>query len=101
MCIANDIPAIVCRWEEQTSKGFMWRDIGLGNWLFDFDNEDEIKRFVPTVMAMATDTKAAKAKAVKARQYTTSLHKEAMKVVEKVSRPIKGYAKSVYNKATN
>ncbi|HUP10982.1 MAG TPA: polysaccharide pyruvyl transferase family protein, partial [Niastella sp.] len=84
MCIANDIPAIVCRWEEQTSKGYMWRDIGLGEWLFDLDKEEEIKRFVPTVLAMAKDTKAAKAKAVKARKYTASLHKEGMKVVEKV-----------------
>ena len=86
MCIANDIPAIVCRWEEQTSKGFMWRDIGLGDWLFNFDNEEEVKRFVPAVLAMAKNPKAAKAKAVKAREYTASLHKEAMKVVEKVSR---------------
>jgi len=31
MCIGHDIPAIVCRWKEQTSKGIMWRDIGLGD----------------------------------------------------------------------
>ena len=30
MAVGNGIPAIVCRFEEQTSKGFMWRDIGLG-----------------------------------------------------------------------
>jgi sugar phosphate isomerase/epimerase len=42
MCIGNGIPAIVCRWAEQTSKGFMWRDIGLGDWLFDLDKEDEL-----------------------------------------------------------
>ena len=40
LCIGNGIPAIVCRWVEQTSKGMMWRDIGLGDWLFDFDNEE-------------------------------------------------------------
>ncbi len=39
MCIGNGVPAIVCRWSEQTTKGFMWQDIGLGDWLFDFDNE--------------------------------------------------------------
>ena len=27
------VPAIVGRFAEQTSKGFMWRDIGLGEWL--------------------------------------------------------------------
>ncbi len=37
MCVGNGVPAIVGRFEEQTSKGFMWRDIGLGEWLFDLD----------------------------------------------------------------
>ncbi len=37
MALGNGIPAIVCRFEEQTSKGIMWRDIGLGDWLFDLD----------------------------------------------------------------
>ncbi len=35
MCVANGIPAIVGRFAEQSSKGFMWRDIGLNDWLFD------------------------------------------------------------------
>ncbi|MBI3881337.1 MAG: polysaccharide pyruvyl transferase family protein [Verrucomicrobia bacterium] len=68
MCIGNGIPAVVCRWAEQTSKGFMWRDIGLGDWLFDLDKEDELARVVPAVLAMAKDPAAAKAKAAKARE---------------------------------
>src|SRR6478672_5119749 len=52
MCIGNGVPAIVCRFEEQTSKGYMWRDIGLGEWLFDMDNTDDVSRIVPTVLAM-------------------------------------------------
>ena len=32
MCIGNGVPAIVCRFADQTSKGIMWRDIGLGEW---------------------------------------------------------------------
>jgi hypothetical protein len=47
MCIGNGIPAIVCRWAEQTSKGLMWRDIGLGDWLFDLDKEDDSKKSRP------------------------------------------------------
>ena len=31
MCIGNGIPAVVCRFKEQTTKGFMWEDIGLGD----------------------------------------------------------------------
>lgn len=88
MCIAQGIPAIVARWEEQTSKGYMWRDIGLGDWLFDFDKEEEIKRFVPAVLAMAKNPKAAKEKAQKAKKYAQSIQDKAMKVVEKASRPL-------------
>lgn len=34
----------------------MWQDIGLGDWLFDFDKEEDIRRFVPTVLVMATNS---------------------------------------------
>jgi len=68
MAIGNGIPAIVCRFAEQTSKGIMWRDIGLGEWLFDLDNENELKEVVPAVLAMAKDPAGAKAKAAKARE---------------------------------
>ncbi len=61
MGIGNGIPATVCRFAEQTSKGFMWRDIGLGDWLFDFDKEEEIPRLVPAVLAMANDPAGARA----------------------------------------
>jgi len=60
MCIGNQIPAIVCRFEEQTSKGFMWRDIGLGQWLFDMDNPEDIDRLVPTVLSLVQDPEAAR-----------------------------------------
>ena len=69
MCIGNGIPAIVCRFAEQTSKGFMWRDIGLGDWLFDLDQEADVARIVPAVLALAKDPAAAKAKAAKAREF--------------------------------
>jgi hypothetical protein len=69
MCIGNGVPAVVCRWKEQTSKGLMWKDIGLGDWLFDLDNEDEVKRVASAVAAIAKDPAAAKAKAAKAREF--------------------------------
>jgi hypothetical protein len=81
MCIGNGIPAIVCRWAEQTSKGLMWRDIGLGEWLFDLDKEEELQRVVPAVLAMAKDPAAAKAKAGKARAFVQQKQKETMGVV--------------------
>ncbi len=69
MCVGNGIPAVVCRFAEQTTKGFMWRDIGLGDWLFDLDDETQLKRVAPTVLALAQDPAAAKAKAARARAF--------------------------------
>ena len=83
MCIGNGIPAIVCRWAEQTSKGTMWRDIGLGEWLFDMDSEDEKKKVAAAVLALAKDPAAAKAKAAKAREFVHKKQAETMAVVKK------------------
>ena len=83
MCIGNGVPAIVCRFAEQTSKGVRWRDIGVGEWLFDFDNEEEIKGLVPAVLAMAKDPETAKAKVVKARAFVEQRQRETMSVVRR------------------
>jgi Polysaccharide pyruvyl transferase len=82
MCIANGIPAIVCRYKEQTSKGIMWRDIGLGDWLFDLDIEKEIEGIVPAVLAIAKNPKAAKKKALKAKKFVEKQQKETMRVLK-------------------
>ncbi len=83
MCIGHGIPAIVCRFAEQTSKGIMWRDIGLGDWLFDMDKPEEVARIVPAVLAMAKDPKSAKAKALKGKQFVNQRQKETMAIVGK------------------
>lgn len=87
MAVGNGIPAIVGRFAEQTSKGFMWRDIGLGDWLFDFDQETDIARYVPTVLALAKNPSAAKAKISKARKYVTARQRETMGVLRKSLSP--------------
>lgn len=81
MALGNGIPAIVCRFAEQTSKGIMWRDIGLGDWLFDLDSEGDVARVVPTVLAMARDPAAAKQKAAKALEYVHRRQSETMAVL--------------------
>jgi hypothetical protein len=83
MCIGQGIPAIVCRWAEQTSKGYMWRDIGLGDWLFNLDDEGEVAKVVPTVLAMAKDPAGSKAKAEKARAFVEKRQRETMGVLKK------------------
>lgn len=83
MCIGNGVPAIVCRWAEQTSKGYMWRDIGLGDWLFDMDSEDEKKNVAAAVLALAKNPVGAKSKALKAREVVLKKQAETMAVVKK------------------
>lgn len=83
MCVGNRIPALVCRWAQQTSKGYMWRDIGLGEWLFNMDQEDEIKGIVPAVLALAKDPAAARAKADKAREFVLQRQRETMAVLRR------------------
>lgn len=82
MCVGNGVPAIVCRWSEQTSKGFMWRDIGLGDWLFDFDNDKDCERLPEVVLALAQDPAAARAKAVEARKFVLQRQHETMLAVK-------------------
>ena len=83
MSIGHGIPAIVGRFAEQTSKGFMWSDIGLDDWLFDFDNEADIARYVPAVLAMAKDPKAAQRYAAKGRAFVERRQRETMAVLGK------------------
>lgn len=101
MCIGNGVPAIVCRFEEQTSKGMMWRDIGLGDWLFDFDREEEKKRLVPAVLEMVTKRPAALRKVEQARSFVAERQRESMKTVASSVTKIKSRpefrAKSILN----
>ncbi|MEN3942868.1 polysaccharide pyruvyl transferase family protein [Prosthecobacter sp. SYSU 5D2] len=90
MCIGNGIPAIVCRWTEQTSKGLMWRDIGLGEWLFNMDEESEIPGIVPAVVAMAKDPAAAKAKALKGQAVVHERQRLTMEIVGKSAKAAMG-----------
>jgi hypothetical protein len=60
----------------------MWRDIGLGDWLFDFDREEDVARMPAAALAMAQDPAAAKAKAEKARQFVRGRFAESMGVLK-------------------
>ena len=75
VCIGQGIPAIVCRFYEQTSKGIMWKDIGLGDWLFDMDNPGDVERIVPTVLSVAMNQDAARKKALEAKSFVQKRQK--------------------------
>jgi len=83
MCIGHGIPAIVCRFAEQTTKGYMWEDIGLDDWLFDHDSEENQKQIASTVLDLATNPEKAKAKAATARAFVEKRQKETMAVLRK------------------
>lgn len=83
MAIGNGIPAIVGRFAEQTSKGFMWQEIGLSDWLFDFDKPEELQKYVPAVLSLIDDPKAAQEKAAAARKFVEQRQAETMQVVGK------------------
>lgn len=83
MSIGHGIPAIVCRWAEQTTKGYMWEDIGLNDWLFNLDDEAQVAKVAPTVLEMAKDFPAAKAKAEKARSVVQKRQRATMAQLKK------------------
>lgn len=68
MCIGNGIPALVGRFAEQTSKGFMWRDIGLNDWLFDLDQPGEGAKIASVLLEMLQNKSESQAKVAAARQ---------------------------------
>jgi hypothetical protein len=83
MCVANGVPALVGRFQEQTSKGIMWRDIGLGDWLFDLDTEADGSAIARAVLAIADDPAAARAKVQKAMEFVRRRQGETMAVLRK------------------
>lgn len=83
MCIGNGIPAIVCRFSEQTSKGFMWRDIGLDKWLFDMDRDSDVAGIIPAVLALANDPVGARQSVERAKAVVDKRLKETMGVLRK------------------
>ncbi len=85
MCIGHGVPAVICRWKEQTSKGTMWRDIGLDEWLFDLDDESQVKRVAPTVLQLAKNPEAARAKAARAREV---VRKRQLATMEQLKREL-------------
>lgn len=81
MCIALGVPAIVCRFKEQTSKGYMWDDIGLGDWLFDMDTPSDVERIVPAVLDMLKNSEASKSKVNTALKLVRKYQNDTMKIL--------------------
>ncbi len=81
MCIGNGIPALLGRTEEQTSKGYMWFNIGLGDWFFDSDKKEQMDRLTLSVLSLAKDPKGALQKTQKAKELVEKRQAETMKIL--------------------
>jgi hypothetical protein len=82
MCVASGVPAVVGRFQEQTSKGIMWRDIGLGDWLFDLDAEYDRRNIARAVLAIANDPAGARARVQKVMEFVHRRQRETMAVLK-------------------
>ncbi len=82
MSLGNGIPATVGRWTAQTTKGFMWEDIGLGDWLFDMDKEEDKAKVEPAVLAIAKDPQAAKQKIQPALEFVKACQEDMTKTLK-------------------
>lgn len=76
MALGNGVPAILCRFRNQSSKGQMWKDIGLDEWYFDLDFEPNGDAITKAAVDMARDPAGAKAKAAKALAFVRGRQKE-------------------------
>ncbi len=81
MCIGNGVPAFVGRFKEQTSKGFMWKDIGLSEWYFDSDTTFDMEQLVPMVLQLAKRPEEARTKALAAKAIVERRQVQTMKVL--------------------
>lgn len=83
MCIGNGVPAIHCHQREKTTKGLMWRDIGLNEWYFSLDEEWDLPRIAPAVLDLARDPVGSKARAAKARAFVQRRQRETMEILRR------------------
>jgi polysaccharide pyruvyl transferase WcaK-like protein len=81
MCIGNGVPAFVGRFKEQTSKGFMWKDIGLSEWCFDSDTTFDMEQLVPQVLQMAKHPEEARKRALTAKAIVERRQAQTMRVL--------------------
>ena len=83
MCIGNGVPSLLGRFREQTSKGFIWKDIGLGEWFFDSDSRFDMAQLKPRVLELAQNPCEAKEKALAAKAFVDRRTRQTMGVLKK------------------
>lgn len=69
MAIAAGTPAVYLRQPTDTRKGQMWRDVGLGDWIFEIDASTG-EQIAARVVEIGRNRSAARAKASEAKEFT-------------------------------
>ena len=82
MCIGNGIPALLGRFREQTTKGFLWKDIGLSDWFFDSDSKFDMDRLTAAVLELANDAQEFIKRAKKGQGYVNTLNQKCVGILE-------------------
>ncbi|BCS35389.1 polysaccharide pyruvyl transferase [Luteitalea sp. TBR-22] len=80
IALANGTPAIHVRQPTDTRKGQMWRDIGLGEWLFEID-QVQGEAIATRALAIAADRTAARAVVERAMGVVHERQRDTMGVV--------------------
>ena len=76
LCIGNGIPALISRCNEVTTKGYMWKDIGLGEWLFNLDVEDEVLSIPYAVAKMLAESEKSRSMTASAMRFVEDQYKQ-------------------------
>jgi polysaccharide pyruvyl transferase WcaK-like protein len=80
MALAAGTPAIYLRQPTDTSKGQMWRDIGLNDWIFEIE-ETTGEQLAQSVLAIHADCRAAGRRVAQAMAFVRQCQAESMAVV--------------------
>ena len=83
LCIGNGIPALISRCKEVTTKGYMWKDIGLGEWLFNLDVEDEALSIPYAVIKMLTESEKSLSMVASAMSFVEEQYKKMAAKLQK------------------
>ncbi|UKT64942.1 polysaccharide pyruvyl transferase family protein [Pedobacter mucosus] len=82
MAVANNIPSIHVKQAQDTRKGQMWRDIGLGDWYFLMD-ETPSSQISAKLLDIHKNYAEAQKTTKKAFDFVVNIQKETMQVVKK------------------
>jgi polysaccharide pyruvyl transferase WcaK-like protein len=80
IAIANGVPAIHLRQPTDTRKGQMWRDVGLGDWIFEIDATSG-ESIAERLLALHRDAAGTRAAVARARELTSSRFGAMMRAI--------------------